>query len=107
MQRRYYVYVIALEPEVAMIRKFAARNPDYDQGKPCLYVGSTAVPPEKRFEQHLNGYRSNSFVQQFGLELMPSLFDRYNPIESRYEAELTERHIGDRLRRKGYGVWYG
>lgn len=107
MQRQYYVYVIALDPEVAMLRKFASRNPNHQPGKPCLYIGSTAISPEKRFEQHLNGYRSNRFVQQFGVQLMPSFFERYNPIDNRYEAELTEHHLGEHLRRKGYGVWYG
>ncbi len=107
MGRQFYVYVVALSPEVGRCRKFAARNPRRHPRSPCVYVGSTATNPERRFEQHLNGYRSNRFVRRFGIELVPALFDRYNPIESREEAELTEKHLAERLRRKGFGVWYG
>ncbi len=105
--RTYHVYVIALSTEVARNRRFAGANRRRNPSLPCVYVGSTALPPEQRFEQHLNGYKANRFVRKYGLELVPKLFERYNPIETRKEAELTEQHLAERLRRQGYGVWYG
>ncbi len=106
-RREYYVYVIALAPEVLQNTRFRRRNPDVRDPLECLYVGSTALPPEKRFEQHLNGYKSNRFVEEWGLELRPRLYERYNPIESRKEAEELERYVAERLRSRGYAVWTG
>ncbi len=101
------MYVIALSDEVAKQRRFTGANRDRNPSLPCVYVGSTALSPERRFEQHLNGHKANRFVREYGLELVPKLFERYNPIVSRAEAELTEQHLAERLRRKGYGVWWG
>jgi ribosomal protein L36 len=103
--RQYYVYVIGLEDSVGKSRRFRAANPGYRSGRPCVYVGSTARSPEERFEQHLNGSRSNRFVRKYGLALLPTLYDRYNPIPSRPEAEELERYLAERLRNSGFGVW--
>ena len=106
-ERAYYVYVIALSPEVLQHRRFAARNPEYRAGKACLYVGSSALSPERRFEQHLNGYRSNWFVEWYGVELLPRLYEHRNPLASRADAERAERELAEALRAEGFGVWYG
>ncbi|MDX1740043.1 MAG: GIY-YIG nuclease family protein [Rhodothermales bacterium] len=106
-RRSYYVYVIALAPEVLQNTRFRRRNPDATSPCECLYVGSSVHPPERRFEQHLNGYKSNRFVERYGLELRPRLYDRYNPIDTRGEAENLERYVAERLQSQGYAVWTG
>jgi Uri superfamily endonuclease len=105
--RSYYVYVIALAPDVLQNTRFKRRNPGVVRPRACVYVGSSFHPPERRFEQHLNGYRSNRFVERYGLELRPRLYDRYNPIDSRAEAEKLERYLAERLQKQGYAVWTG
>ncbi|NNE47328.1 MAG: hypothetical protein HKN37_11790 [Rhodothermales bacterium] len=106
-RRAYYVYVIALAPEVLNNAKFRRRNPRSSSRSECLYVGSSVHPPDMRFEQHLNGYKSNRFVERHGIELRPKLYDRYNPIDSRVEAEKLERYLAERLQTQGYAVWTG
>jgi len=45
---RYRVYVIELDRAVMQIRAFRERNPDARADKPCVYVGSTWLEPQKR-----------------------------------------------------------
>jgi predicted GIY-YIG superfamily endonuclease len=102
--KRFTVYAILLSPEVLTKKKFREANPDYLDGKDCLYVGMTAKDPKERFEQHRSGYKSNGYAQRFGVKLMPPEFTIINP-RTFDEARRMERRIASRLRREGYGVW--
>ena len=102
---KYYVYVIRLDTAVLKSRKFRCRNPDAIPNLPCFYIGQSYHPPEIRFWQHKKGYKGNRFVKKFGLGLCPRLYERYNPIETRNEAERIEAMLTERLRNKGHGVW--
>ena len=99
------VYVVELDREVLTQRKFTRENPGRDPAKPCLYVGSTCLTPEERFDAHMRGHKANPFVYRYGIRLRPDFTARY-PELSRDEAELTERELALELRRQGYGVWY-
>jgi predicted GIY-YIG superfamily endonuclease len=101
------VYVIELDRAVLGRRRFARANPGHRPGKPCVYVGSTVLTPEERFEQHRAGIGANRYVRAFGVRLRPRTFRNYGPFETRAEAEEAERRLGERLRRKGYAVWFG
>ena len=59
---KYFVYVIELDPKVADLRKFRAKNPQYIKGNGCFYIGQSARAPELRLEQHKEGYKSNKFA---------------------------------------------
>ncbi len=107
MSSKYHVYVIELHPDVRNRDKFRKANPRMLFRAECVYVGSTVRTPELRFEQHKAGYKSNSYAKQFGERLRPDLYEMYNPIPSRKEAEELEFYLADRLRGKGYGVWQG
>lgn len=100
----YHVYVIELSKDVLLEPRFRRCNPGYVDGKPCVYVGMTGLDPDVRFDKHKAGIQANSFVQEFGLRLLPSLYERYNPMT--YEdARLMEVDLGIALRKAGYGVW--
>ena len=71
--KKYYVYVIELDPMVADQRKFRDKNPKYIKGNGCVYVGQSVRKPNLRFEQHKEGYRSNKYAKRFGLKLRPDL----------------------------------
>jgi hypothetical protein len=71
----------------------------------CFYVGQTSHDPRVRFKQHKIGYKANRFVKKYGLRLLPSIFNTYNPIETRKEAEHIEQMLTNNLRAKGHGVW--
>ncbi|HUS99061.1 MAG TPA: hypothetical protein VMY59_01925 [Candidatus Thermoplasmatota archaeon] len=102
---QYYVYVIKLTNDVLKSRKFRRYNPDMIPGYPCFYVGQSCHPPETRFWQHKKGYKSNHFVKDFGLGLCPRLYESFNPIRTRKEAESIEARLTESLRRAGHGVW--
>jgi len=104
--KRYYVYVIELEPAVADKRKFRTKNPQYIRGNCCVYVGQSSRKPLLRFEQHKEGYKSNTFAKVYGMKLRPDLYEKYNPIPTRKDAEEIEEMLGKKLRSQGFGVWY-
>jgi hypothetical protein len=106
MARRYHhhVYVIELSKDVLYESKFKRCNPDYDYGKPCVYVGMTGLDPDVRFDKHKAGIQSNRYVMLYGLRLLPQLYQAYNPMPYKAAQEM-EVELGIGLREAGYGVW--
>lgn len=101
---KHHVYVVELDDRVWNNGRFRRANPDYQLGKPFVYVGMTGLDPDIRFDKHKAGIQANSFVRSFGLHLLPALYERYNPMT--YEdARLMEVDLGIMLRKAGYGVW--
>jgi hypothetical protein len=68
------------------------------------YVGMTGLDPDVCFDKHKAGIQSNRYVQQFGLRLLPDLYEVYNPMP--YDgARDMEVELAIGLREAGYGVW--
>ena len=103
---KYYVYVIELDPKVSKVKKFRKKNPKYIPGNTCVYVGQSIRKPKLRFEQHKEGYKANKYAKSYGLRLRKDLYEKYNPIPTRSDAEIIEKMLGENLRKKGVGVWY-
>lgn len=103
-RHHYYVYVVELSPRVWDEARFRKANPDYVYGKPCVYVGMTGLDPDLRFDKHKAGIQSNRYVFDYGLRLMPELYEVYNPMPYRAAQEM-EVELGIGLRESGYGVW--
>ena len=101
---RYHVYVVELDDPVWNSGRFRRANPDHQLGKPFVYVGMTGLDPDIRFDKHKAGIQANVFVRDFGLRLLPALYERYNPMRHD-EAAAMEVELGIRLRALGYGVW--
>ena len=104
--KQYFVYVIELDPSVSSIKKFRDKNPKYLKDDPCVYVGQSSKKPHIRFEQHKEGYKANVYAKKYGLRLRQDLYEKYNPIPTRKDAEEIEEMLGNTLRKKGYGVWF-
>ena len=103
-RKHYSVYVIELSKDVLLERRFAKGNPDYIDGKPCVYVGMTGLDPDVRFDKHKAGIQSNRYVQLYGIHLLPDLYVGYNPMN--YDAARDmEVELGILLREAGFGVW--
>jgi hypothetical protein len=96
--------VVELDDQVWNSARFRRANPDHQLGKPFVYVGMTGLDPDIRFDKHKAGIQANVFVRDHGLRLLPSLYERYNPMK-RDEAASMEVELGIRLRALGYGVW--
>ena len=91
--KQYFVYVIELDPAVADLRKFRAKNPKYISGNGCVYVGQSSRKPALRFEQHKEGYKSNKYAKYYGIKLRPDLYEKYNPIPTRKAAEGLDVYL--------------
>ncbi|UCF76012.1 MAG: hypothetical protein JSU71_01430 [Betaproteobacteria bacterium] len=105
---RYHhnVYVIELDRAVLKEPRFRRANPEYDPGKPCVYVGMTGLTVQQRFANHRKGVKSNRFAHQYGIRLLPELYECFNPMP--YEgAREMEVELAVGLREEGYGVWQG
>jgi len=100
----YHVYVIELSKDVLNEGRFKRCNPEYITGKPCVYVGMTGLDPDVRFDKHKAGIQANRYVKDFGLRLLPDLYEGYNPM-SYNEARDKEVELGIDLREAGFGVW--
>jgi len=117
----YEVYVIKLNDEVKKEPKFMKANPNYKDGKPCSYVGSTKIGIKERFRQHKTGFYNpdfknkkgkatkwhNLYVKKYGEYLQEKQFKKLNPIQSfdDKEAKIQEAKLAEKLRKKGWGVW--
>ncbi|HSQ82552.1 MAG TPA: hypothetical protein VLU54_15710 [Casimicrobiaceae bacterium] len=100
------VYVVELSRDVLSEPRFLRANPDYRPGMPCVYVGMTGLTPDERFDKHKAGIKANRFVKRYGLRLLPSLYEVYNPMPYGGAQEM-EVELGIALREEGYGVWQG
>ena len=103
-RKHHKVYVIELSKDVLFEGKFKKCNPNYITGKPCVYVGMTGLDPDVRFDKHKAGIQSNRYVMQYGLRLLPDLYEGFNPM-TYDEAATMEVEIGIDLRSAGFGVW--
>ena len=107
----YYVYVIELSRAFGETSRAKQTNPNPRSDKPCIYVGSSSKIPEERFQEHIEGARNNRgplysrVVKKYGIRLRPRLYQRYNPIATREEAEMKERELTQKYRKRGYTVW--
>ena len=102
----HYVYVILLDDVVAKKLKVKEVNPNRDPKKQCVYVGITGLTPEERFENHKKGYKSSKYVREYGIRLLPELYERLNPM-TYDDAVMTEEWLADKLRAEGYTVLGG
>ena len=103
-RNHYHVYVIELSKDVLYEGRFRKANPGYLTGKPCVYVGMTGLDPDVRFDKHKAGIQSNRFVREFGLRLLPELYELYNPMSYDAARDL-EVELAIDFREAGYGVW--
>ena len=103
-RNHYHVYVIELSKDVLYEGRFKKANPAYIAGKPCVYVGMTGLDPDVRFDKHKASIQSNRFVKQFGLRLLPDLYELYNPMAYDAARDL-EVELAIDFREAGYGVW--
>ncbi len=100
----HHVYVVELSKDVLFETKFKRCNPNYQVGKPCVYVGMTGLDPDVRFDKHMAGIQANSYVLKYGLRLLPDLYEGFNPMPYQKALEM-EVEIGIDLRAAGFGVW--
>ena len=102
----HHVYVVLLDEKVALHPSILRANPKRDSRKPCVYVGMSGLPPEHRFENHRNGYKSAWVVRKYGLRLLPELYQHLNPMPYNAATQMEE-DLAEDLRNEGYTVTGG
>lgn len=117
-QNKYTVYALYLSLEVLEKVDFQKANPNYKPNMPCFYVGQTSKLREQRFQDHLSGGRTSSkWVKSFRISPMFEDSNATNFISSLFpddqidnlyygQSLFMEDHIAEKLRDKGYGVWF-
>jgi ubiquitin C-terminal hydrolase len=64
----------------------------------------TGLDPDLRFDRHKADIQANRYVRDYGLRLMPELYEVFNPMP--YDgARDMEVELGIGLREAGYAVW--
>ena len=129
---KYHIYVLTLQSEVASRDWFLEANPDYVDGRECLYVGMTSHLPKCRASQHQFchvgnwegkeyicycsgkgelkacsiGTRGSGKIGKYNKYLLrKKLFRRHNPQNDQQSSKQAEESLAGALRRMGYGVW--
>ena len=65
----------------------------------------TSKTPEERFAIHQSEHlHSSPKVREFGIALMPELYEDINPL-TREKAEDMEKTLAEDLRSQGFAVW--
>jgi hypothetical protein len=100
----HHVYVVELSAEAWNVAGFRKANPGYMHRKPMVYVGMTGLDPDLRFDRHKAGIQANRLVHDYGVRLLPQLYEAYNPMPYEGAREMeVELAIG--LREAGFAVW--
>ena len=105
-KKTHNVYVIELDPAIREEARARRDNPEAEPNMLCVYVGQTSQTPEDRLEQHLAGYRCSRWARDYGLHLLPHLYQRHNPM-TELESYWKEDSLALALRAKGYTVMGG
>ena len=104
---KYYVYVIDLDKSIYhKEKKFREANPQYKEDKPCVYVGQSYLEPEKRFQQHKSGHRSNKYARKYGLCVKKKRIPHKNPHFTRKAVEKREEEVAKILNKRRWAVWW-
>ena len=119
IEANHKVYAFYLTNDVLNKRKFKEANPNYIEGKPCVYVGMTGKLIEERYDEHTNPENNNytkgsKWMKMFGVRnlsnaLAIELFEHPNISRENLtfgEALQNEKLYAEWLRSKGYGVWW-
>ena len=102
----YSVYVVLLDEYIGTLPQMRRRNPKRDPSKPCVYVGLTVLRVGCRFDYRGATAKTESRVHQYGVRLMPELYEDLNPMTPE-RALQTARKLADELRVEGFGVANG
>jgi len=103
---RYRVYIIDLKKSVMKDRRFRERNPQYREGAPCVYVGSTGRPVDVRFQQHLADYKANRYARDYGKRLRTGDMKAIRPRRTSGSIVRKECQVAQELQERGWGVWW-
>lgn len=100
------IYLLELDPRVALDPAFLKANPRYVPGLLSFYCGSSSQRAEERFIEHVTGGRNASRIaHRYGRALRMDLVPDAGKQMPRAQAIKAEARLARELRAKGFGVW--
>jgi hypothetical protein len=101
------IYLIELDPRVALDPVFLKANPHFVPGLlACYYCGSSNQSPQNRYIEHVSGGRNASRIaQRYGQRLRMDLVPNAGKRFPRERALKEEVRLARLLRDQGFGVW--
>ncbi len=103
--KHHNVYVVLLSEDVRY-RYPQGINSNRLLTLPYVYVGVTGLTPEERFRNHKRCHKGSWYVREYGIRLLPELYEAHNPM-SYDKAAIVEGDLAWSLREKGFGVLAG
>lgn len=104
MTQTIHLYAIRLDDVVLQKPRFIERNPDYMEGKPCYYIGTSIYDPDTRFRMHKEGHKSSKWVRDHGLYVARRRC-KVIQVSNGEERAKAEAGYAALLRKRGYGIW--
>ena len=103
-RHHHHVYVVELEQTRVDESASARPTPTTSWASRSSTSACPRLYPDLRFDRHKAGIQANRFVFEYGLRLLPALYEVYNPMPDEAAREMeVELAIG--LREAGFGVW--
>jgi len=99
----YHVYVIELS-KTFYTKAASGKSTRLRHGQAVRLCRHDGTGSDVRFDKHKAGIQSNRFVKEFGLRLLPELYELYNPLSYDHARDL-EVELAIDFREAGYGVW--
>ena len=131
--KRRHVYAMELDSQISTKKWFLEMNPNYKEGKPCVYVGKTIHHPLCRKSMHMNcrgeNWKEKSWEcicsKKYGINsckygnrtskkrvsdfmtgyLKPRLYKYINPQKGANKNSNAELDLAIDLRSLGFGVY--
>ena len=66
----------------------------------------SCLSPEERFENHKKGIKAAAVVKKYGVRLVPTLYEHFNPMPYELAKEMEAR-LAEELRGRGFVVFGG
>lgn len=113
------VYAFLLDDSIAENKRFLKYNPNWDGHTQTFYIGQTGIGREARYNQHMSGIYSNTFVRNYGVKPYEKADFTYELAEffnkkgiqvlvdelRHYQALYYERKLAEELRTVKLGAY--
>ena len=88
-RKHRHVYIVDSSDDVLLEARFMRSNPDYQSGKPYVYVGMTKLDPDVWFDKYIADIETSRYVQEFGQRLLPEIYALHNRLTNDEARSLS------------------
>ena len=88
-RKHRHVYIVDSSDDVPLEARFMRSNPDYQSGKPYVYVGMTRLARDVWFDKHNADIETSLYMQEFGQRLSPEIYALHNRLTNDEARSLS------------------